>query len=85
MISLIKGQIFDVTQSRMLCGPGGPYALFASKDVAKMSIKEQDLTGDISSLGSFELEALQNWEYKFMSKYVKLMRQKPIIIMIMIW
>ncbi|WVZ22779.1 hypothetical protein V8G54_001323 [Vigna mungo] len=30
-----------------------------------------DLTGDISGLGPFELDALQDWEYKFMSKYVK--------------
>ncbi|KAK1554300.1 hypothetical protein Q3G72_010391 [Acer saccharum] len=30
-----------------------------------------DLTGDTSGLGLFELEALQDCEYKFMSKYVK--------------
>lgn len=60
---------------RMFYGPGGPYALFAGKDasraLAKMSFEEKDLTGDISGLGPFELEALQDWEYKFMSKYVK--------------
>lgn len=59
----------------MFYGPGGPYALFAGKDasraLAKMSFEEKDLTGDISGLGPFELEALQDWEYKFMSKYVK--------------
>ena len=71
----IKGQIYDVSQSRMFYGPGGPYALFAGKDasraLAKMSFEETDLTGDISGLGPFELDALQDWEYKFMSKYVK--------------
>ena len=36
-----------------------------------MSFEEKDLTGDVSGLGAFELEALQDWEYKFMSKYVK--------------
>jgi len=36
-----------------------------------MSFDEKDLTGDISGLGPFELEALQDWEYKFMAKYVK--------------
>ncbi|PPD70537.1 hypothetical protein GOBAR_DD32577 [Gossypium barbadense] len=36
-----------------------------------MSFEEKDLTGDISDLGPFELDALQDWEYKFMSKYVK--------------
>lgn len=60
---------------RMFYGPGGPYALFAGKDasraLAKMSFEQKDLTGDISGLGPFELEALQDWEYKFMSKYVK--------------
>ena len=60
---------------RVFYGPGGPYALFAGKDasraLAKMSFEEKDLTGDVSGLGPFELEALQDWEYKFMSKYVK--------------
>lgn len=60
---------------RIFYGPGGPYHLFAGKDasraLAKMSFEEKDLTGDISGLGVFELEALQDWEYKFMSKYVK--------------
>ncbi|XP_052186846.1 membrane steroid-binding protein 1 [Diospyros lotus] len=75
LLMAIKGQIYDVSQSRMFYGPGGPYALFAGKDasraLAKMSFEEKDLTGDISSLGPFELDALQDWEYKFMSKYVK--------------
>ncbi|KAF0928863.1 hypothetical protein E2562_010721 [Oryza meyeriana var. granulata] len=75
LLMAIKGQIYDVTQSRMFYGPGGPYALFAGKDasraLAKMSFEPQDLTGDISGLGPFELDALQDWEYKFMGKYVK--------------
>ncbi|XP_077241774.1 membrane steroid-binding protein 1-like [Tasmannia lanceolata] len=75
LLMAIKGQIYDVSQSRMFYGPGGPYALFTGKDasraLAKMSFEEQDLTGDISGLGPFELEALHDWEYKFMSKYVK--------------
>ncbi|XP_010909477.1 membrane steroid-binding protein 1 [Elaeis guineensis] len=75
LLMAIKGQIYDVTQSRMFYGPGGPYALFAGKDasraLAKMSFEPKDLTGDISGLGPFELDALQDWEYKFMSKYGK--------------
>ncbi|KAK9672645.1 hypothetical protein RND81_12G114300 [Saponaria officinalis] len=75
LLMAIKGQIYDVSQSRMFYGPGGPYALFAGKDasraLAKMSFEDKDLTGDISGLGPFELDALQDWEYKFMSKYVK--------------
>ncbi|KAK9103353.1 hypothetical protein Sjap_020607 [Stephania japonica] len=75
LLMAIKAQIYDVSQSRMFYGPGGPYALFAGKDasraLAKMSFEEKDLTGDITGLGPFELDALQDWEYKFMSKYVK--------------
>jgi membrane-associated progesterone receptor component len=75
LLMAIKGQIYDVTQSRMFYGPGGPYALFAGKDasraLAKMSFEPQDLNGDLTGLGPFELDALQDWEYKFMSKYVK--------------
>ncbi|MFS7949587.1 putative cytochrome b5-like heme/steroid binding domain-containing protein [Helianthus anomalus] len=75
LLMAIKGQIFDVSQSRMFYGPGGPYALFAGKDasraLAKMSFEEKDLNGDLTGLGVFELEALQDWEYKFMNKYVK--------------
>lgn len=67
----------------MFYGPGGPYALFAGKDasraLAKMSFEDKDLTGDISGLGPFELDALQDWEYKFMSKYSKVgTLQKPV-------
>ncbi|KAL2550369.1 Membrane steroid-binding protein 2 [Forsythia ovata] len=75
LLMAIKGQIYDVSQSRMFYGPGGPYALFAGKDasraLAKMSFEDKDLNGDLNGLGVFELEALQDWEYKFMSKYVK--------------
>ncbi|XP_078161371.1 membrane steroid-binding protein 1-like isoform X2 [Carex rostrata] len=75
LLMAIKNQIYDVTQSRVFYGPGGPYALFAGRDasraLAKMSFEPQDLTSDISGLGPFELDALQDWEYKFMSKYVK--------------
>ncbi|XP_051138153.1 membrane steroid-binding protein 2-like [Andrographis paniculata] len=75
LLMAIKGQIYDISQSRMFYGPGGPYALFAGKDasraLAKMSFDDKDLNGDLTGLGAFELEALQDWEYKFMSKYVK--------------
>ncbi|KAL3640038.1 Membrane steroid-binding protein 1 [Castilleja foliolosa] len=64
-----------VIYSWMFYGPGGPYTLFAGKDVrralAKMSFEDNDLTGDLTGLGVFELDALQDWEYKFMGKYVK--------------
>ncbi|XP_016490703.1 membrane steroid-binding protein 2 [Nicotiana tabacum] len=84
LLMAIKGQIYDVSQSRMFYGPGGPYALFAGKDasraLAKMSFDEKDLTGDISGLGAFELDALQDWEHKFMSKYVKVGTVKQTVV-----
>jgi membrane-associated progesterone receptor component len=68
---------------RAFYGPGGPYALFTGKDasraLAKMSFELQDLTGDISGLGPFELDSLQDWEYRFMSKYVKVGTVKKIV------
>jgi len=75
LLMAIKGQIYDVSQSRMFYGPGGAYALFAGKDasraLAKMSFEQQDLNGDISDLTPMELGSLNDWEYKFTSKYVK--------------
>jgi membrane-associated progesterone receptor component len=66
---------------RAFYGPGGPYALFAGKDasraLAKMSFEEKDLTGDTEGLSAYEAEALTDWEYKFMSKYVKVGTVKP--------
>ena len=60
---------------RALYGPGGPYALFAGRDaskaLAKMSFEEADLTGNIEGLNAMELDTLQDWEWKFMTKYVK--------------
>lgn len=49
--------------------------MFAGKDasraLAKMSFEPQDLNGDISDLTPMELGSLNDWEYKFTSKYVK--------------
>jgi membrane-associated progesterone receptor component len=42
-----------------------------------MSFEDSDLTGDIEGLSPYELEALTDWEYKFMSKYVKVGVIKP--------
>ncbi|KAJ0014474.1 hypothetical protein Pint_21430 [Pistacia integerrima] len=76
LLMAIKGQIYDVSASRMLHGPGGPFAMFAGRDasraLARMSFDPQDLTGNIEGLSEDELEVLQCWEYKFMEKYVKI-------------
>ncbi|XP_042494496.1 membrane steroid-binding protein 2-like [Macadamia integrifolia] len=73
LLIAIKGQIYDVSQSRKFYGPSGPYALFGGKDasraLATLSFEEKNFTGDISGLSSLELENLQDWENKFMNKY----------------
>ncbi|KAG6430947.1 hypothetical protein SASPL_109021 [Salvia splendens] len=75
LLMAIKGQIYDVSRSRMFYGPGGPYALFAGRDASRalalMSFDPKDLTGNIQGLSDSELEVLQDWEYKFIEKYVK--------------
>uniref|UniRef100_A0A1D1YLY0 Membrane steroid-binding protein 2 n=1 Tax=Anthurium amnicola TaxID=1678845 RepID=A0A1D1YLY0_9ARAE len=75
LLMAIKGQVYDVSRSRMFYGPGGPYALFAGRDASRalalMSFDPNDLTGDVEGLSTAELDVLQDWEYKFMEKYVK--------------
>ncbi|KAF8007134.1 hypothetical protein BT93_K1208 [Corymbia citriodora subsp. variegata] len=75
LLMAIKGHIYDVSRSRMFYGPGGSYALFAGRDASRalalMSFDPRDLTGNIEGLSESELEILQDWEYKFMEKYVK--------------
>ncbi|KAK2970845.1 hypothetical protein RJ640_016641 [Escallonia rubra] len=81
LLMAIKGNIYDVSRSRMFYGPGGPYALFAGRDASRalalMSFDSQDLTGNIDGLNASELEVLQDWEYKFMEKYVKVGQLVP--------
>lgn len=64
-----------VLSCRIFYGPGGNYSLFAGKDatraLALMSFDPKDLTSNIDGLSSDALDVLQDWEYKFMEKYVK--------------
>lgn len=75
LLMAIKGQIYDVSRSRMFYGPGGPYALFAGRDASRalalLSFQPEDLTGNIEGLSSDQLEVLQDWEEKFKEKYEK--------------
>lgn len=75
LLMAIKGKIYDVSRSRMFYGPGGPYALFAGREASRalalMSFDPRDLNGNLEGLSEPELEVLQDWEYKFMEKYVK--------------
>ncbi|KAF4357735.1 hypothetical protein F8388_025765 [Cannabis sativa] len=69
----IKGQIYDVSSSRMFYGPGGPYAMFtgkeASRALALLSFKPQDMNDNLEDLGPDELQVLEDWEDKFIDKY----------------
>ena len=72
---LLEHGSYSTFLCRMFYGPGGPYAMFAGRDASRalalMSFDPQDLTGNIEGLTDSELEVLQDWEYKFMEKYVK--------------
>ncbi|XP_023732301.1 probable serine/threonine-protein kinase PBL25 [Lactuca sativa] len=71
----IKGQIYDVSSARMFYGAGGTYGEWSGKDasraIAKFSFEEEDLNRDLTGLGKVELEALDDWDIMFRSKYVK--------------
>ncbi|KAL1850462.1 hypothetical protein VTK73DRAFT_9654 [Phialemonium thermophilum] len=77
----VRGRVFDVTPGRNFYGPGGMYANFAGRDASRglacHSFDEEMLTKDLdgpldtlSDLGAEEMEALQNWEEKFLEKYL---------------
>jgi len=69
----IKGKLYDVTSGSDFYGPGGPYNLFtgidASRALAKMSFKPEDLEGEIDDLSQSEKDILFDWEQKFKMKY----------------
>ncbi|XP_065852832.1 membrane steroid-binding protein 2-like [Euphorbia lathyris] len=75
LLMAIKGQIYDVSSSRIFYGPGDPYAKIAGRDASRalalLPFDPKDLTGNLDGLGESELEVLQDWDYKFMEKYVK--------------
>lgn len=60
---------------RMFYGPGGAYAMFAGREASRalalLSFKPQDINGNLEGLDASELDILQDWEDKFMDKYVK--------------
>ena len=65
----------------MFYGRGGPYSMFTGRDasraLAMLSFKPEDLTGNIQGLSAEELGVLEDWEYKFMDKYPKVGRVVP--------
>ncbi|XVF09511.1 hypothetical protein REPUB_Repub07fG0099500 [Reevesia pubescens] len=81
LLIAIKGQIYDVSSSTIFYGRGGPYAMFTGRDasraLAMLSFKPDDLTGNLEGLSEEELTVLEDWEYKFMDKYPKVGRLVP--------
>ena len=65
----------------MFYGPGGPYAMFAGREASRalalLSFKPQDINGNLEGLDASELEILQDWEDKFEEKYVKVGQLVP--------
>ncbi|KAB2631632.1 membrane steroid-binding protein 2-like [Pyrus ussuriensis x Pyrus communis] len=75
LLVAIRARIYDVSSSRNFYGPGGPYAMFAGREVSRalalLSFKPQDINGNLEGLGPDELGILQDWEEKFIEKYDK--------------
>ena len=69
----IRGKIYDVTSGKSFYGPGGSYAMFSGKDasraLAKMSTKPEDVVGDLDGLTDKEIGVLDDWDRKFAAKY----------------
>lgn len=73
LLMAIRGQIYDVSTSKMFYGPGSSYAMFAGRDASRalalLSFKPEDINGNLEGLGDAELQILLDWECKFMEKY----------------
>ncbi|CAM6094961.1 unnamed protein product [Calypogeia fissa] len=73
LLVAVKGRIFDVSTGKEFYGPGKSYAAFAGKDasraLAKMSTKPEDVTSSLDGLSEKEIGVLDNWEAKFVAKY----------------
>lgn len=69
----VRGRIFDVSTGKSYYGPGGSYAMFVDKDasraLAKMSTRDEDVIGSLDELTDKELSVLADWERKFEAKY----------------
>ena len=85
----VRGKVFDVTPGRNFYGPGGPYENFAGRDasrgLASGSFDEDMLTknlhgplDDLKVLDQSQLEALQDWEDRFVEKYLVVGKLVPV-------
>jgi len=72
----VNGNVIDVSPSRHLYGPGGPYDLYAGRDasrgLATFSVTPdviRDEFDDLSDLKPSELESMREWETQLRAKY----------------
>lgn len=69
----IRGVVYDVSKGRAFYGPGGGYAALAGKEcaraLARMSLKPEDVTGDLGDCTPAQLATLEEWEVKLRAKY----------------
>lgn len=69
----VRGTIFDVSAGKEMYGPGGSYAKFAGKEVAralgKMSMDPKDCIDKVDDLTPEQLKTLEDWETKLKAKY----------------
>ncbi|MCJ1468687.1 hypothetical protein MMC07_007316 [Pseudocyphellaria aurata] len=77
----VRGRVFDVSPGRNFYGPGGPYENFAGRDATRglacgsfdEDMLTKDLQGpldDLRGLDSDEMQSLQDWEDRFLEKYL---------------
>lgn len=85
----VRGRVFDVTPGRNFYGPGGPYENFAGRDASRGlacgSFDEDMLTknlhgplDELKDLDQSQLEALQDWEDRFLEKYLVVGKLVPV-------
>ena len=85
----VRGRVFDVSPGRNFYGPGGPYENFAGRDASRGlacgSFDEDMLTknlhgplDELKDLDQGQLEALQDWEDRFLEKYLVVGKLVPV-------
>lgn len=69
----VRGVVYDVSNGRDFYGPGGGYAVFAGKEVARalalMSTDPGDCNDNLEGLTEEQLKTLEDWDRRFQSKY----------------
>eukprot|EP01127_Copromyxa_protea_P002297 TRINITY_DN12198_c0_g1_i1.p1 TRINITY_DN12198_c0_g1~~TRINITY_DN12198_c0_g1_i1.p1 ORF type:complete len:111 (-),score=28.57 TRINITY_DN12198_c0_g1_i1:36-368(-) len=69
----LLGYVFDLSSKPQFYGPGGGYSLFAGHDasrcLATMSLKPEDLDKPIGDLSDNEKETLLQWKTKYGQMY----------------